>query len=367
MIAKRCFTEAGFQRKREELKNVDIGLLERAVHAFALLGHLSESGLDFVFKGGTSLILHAPEIRRLSIDIDILCKAPAEELERAVAEVAGRDPFIRFEEDDRGARGLPNRRHFKLFYNPVVPGDPSHILLDVVEEPEVPHDIIQKPIAPAFLDIDREIMVNIPTVESLLADKLSAFAPYTTGVPFKPKNGSPPDTMQIVKQLFDVGELFSLAEDLDAVRNTYRKVFEQEKEYRGGGFSLEDALADTLDTSFMLSINHLKGAPKENPSAVILEDGISRLRSHLVNYSFNRDEAKVAAAKAALLTRLITSEGANPSIAHWREMPDMKDLKAMSIEGAWHWLDRLKAIIPDGFYYWYQASRLQAGALERGF
>jgi predicted nucleotidyltransferase component of viral defense system len=76
MIAEICFTVAWLENKRRELRGVDPSLLERALHAFALLGHLAESDLEFVFKGGTSLLLHVPVIRRLSIDIDILCSTP---------------------------------------------------------------------------------------------------------------------------------------------------------------------------------------------------------------------------------------------------------------------------------------------------
>jgi predicted nucleotidyltransferase component of viral defense system len=118
MIDEICFTADWLKKKRGVLRGVDPALLERALHAFALLGHLAESGLKFVFKGGTSLLLHVPVIRRLSIDIDILCAAPATELERALTEVANIRPFIHFEEDQRGSRGLPARRHFKFFYSP---------------------------------------------------------------------------------------------------------------------------------------------------------------------------------------------------------------------------------------------------------
>ncbi len=65
MIAEICFTADWLDEKRKELKGVDPSLLERALHAFALLGHLAESDLKFVFKGGTSLLLHVPVTRRL--------------------------------------------------------------------------------------------------------------------------------------------------------------------------------------------------------------------------------------------------------------------------------------------------------------
>jgi predicted nucleotidyltransferase component of viral defense system len=71
MIAEICFTADWLDKKRKELKGVDPSLLERALHAFALLGHLAESDLKFVFKGGTSLLLHVPVIRRLSIDMSL--------------------------------------------------------------------------------------------------------------------------------------------------------------------------------------------------------------------------------------------------------------------------------------------------------
>lgn len=358
MIAEICFTADWLDKKRKELKGVDPSLLERALHAFALLGHLAESDLKFVFKGGTSLLLHVPVIRRLSIDIDILCSAPTAELDRFLAEAAKVPPFIRYEEDERGSRGLPERRHFKFFYTPLVAGNPApYVFLDVVEEPHVPHEVTVKPIMPDILEIRREILVTVPTVESLLADKLTAFAPRTTGVPFAPNNGKPADTMQIVKQLFDVGELFSLAEDLAAVRRVYQKVYAQENVYRGGGFATEDVLEDTLQASLSLSMHRLKGV-KDSTEALMLEDGARKLTSHLVDHRFNLDMAKLAAAKAALTAKLVKSEDAGASLGAFRTVPPPEELRQLKIEGEWERLNRLMSVNPGAFWYWYQASKL---------
>jgi hypothetical protein len=358
MIAEICFTADWLENKRRELRGVDPSLLERALHAFALLGHLAESDLKFVFKGGTSLLLHVQVIRRLSIDIDILCSTPVAELNQVLEEVAKVPPFIRYEEDERGSRGLPERRHFKFFYRPLVVGNPApYVFLDVVEEPHVPHDTILKPITPNILEIRREIPVTVPTVESLLADKLTAFAPRTTGVPFTPANGNPPDTMQIVKQLFDVGELFNLAEDLPAVRRVYQRVFALENVYRGGGFTVNDALGDTLGASLSLCLHRLKGV-KASTDALMLEDGTRKLTSHLVNHRFNLDMAKLAAAKAALITRLITNEESGTSLEAFRAVPPPGELRQLMITGEWERLNRLKSVNADAFWYWYQASTL---------
>lgn len=358
MIAEICFTADWLDKKRKELKGVDPSLLERALHAFALLGHLAESDLKFVFKGGTSLLLHVQVIRRLSIDIDILCSAPAAELDRVLMEVAKIPPFIRYEEDDRGARGLPERRHFKFFYTPLIAGNPApYVFLDVVEETHIPHDVIVKPITPEILEIRREIQVTVPTVESLLADKLTAFAPRTTGVPFQPANGSPPDTMQILKQLFDVGELFNLAEDLPTVRRVYQQVFDLENVYRGGGLTTDDAIEDTLQTSLSFSLHRLKGV-KDSKEALMLEDGARKLTSHLVDHRFNLDMAKLAAAKAALMAKLINSEDTGASLGAFRAVPPPEKLRQLKIEGEWERLNRLMSVNPEAFWYWYQATLL---------
>lgn len=115
LIHPKCFTLKWIQQKREEFGNVDPGILEKSIHALALLTHLSDSGLDFVFRGGTSLLLHLKAIHRLSIDIDIVCNEFPEKLLSVLESISEKHPFVGFKEDIRGARGLPNRRHFQFF------------------------------------------------------------------------------------------------------------------------------------------------------------------------------------------------------------------------------------------------------------
>ena len=53
MIKKECFDKDWIDKQKQQLGRVDPGILEKAIHALALLGHLAESNLSFVFKGGT--------------------------------------------------------------------------------------------------------------------------------------------------------------------------------------------------------------------------------------------------------------------------------------------------------------------------
>ena len=183
MFPAATYTSEWLNKQARDIGGCNADLLERCVHALTLLRHLAGTGLPFVFKGGTSLLLHLNPVRRLSIDIDIVCGESPEEVARVVAEVGQRAPFLRVEVNERGERGLPRRRHFKFYFRSALGGRAElPVLLDVVEERQQVHSVVQRPIRAHFLDPEREVLVTVPTVESLLGDKLTAFAPTTTGV-----------------------------------------------------------------------------------------------------------------------------------------------------------------------------------------
>jgi hypothetical protein len=357
MISDKCFGLEWINAKKQELRPVAPELLEKSIHALALLGHLVDSRLDFVFKGGTSLLLHLDPIRRLSIDIDILCGVPADQLDRVLQGIANKPPFLGYEEQDRGARGLPHRRHFKFFYaSPTQRGQTLFILLDVVEESNLPAVLVQRPIVTRFIEVEREVMVTLPTIEGLLGDKLTAFAPNTTGVQFRPANGKPCDTMQVIKQLFDVGELFNAAQDMAAVSRSFDAAFALENEYRGGNFTREQVLLDIHDASLALTLYELRGAP-EVADARLLVDGVGRLQSHVVQSRFRLDQARIAAGKAALIAAIL-ARGVPVDIneLRYQSTPEaLSVLKQAQIAlPAWQPINRIKGANPEAFYYWYK-------------
>lgn len=99
----------------------------------------------------------------------------------------------------------------------------------------------QLPIVSPFLVMEGEpLTVNLPSKEDLLGDKLTAFAPNTTGIPYikmtRSWDGSMEERhcgMEIIKQLFDVASLFDGVEDLRVVRETFGRIAPIELEYRG--------------------------------------------------------------------------------------------------------------------------------------
>ena len=87
------------------------------------------------------------------------------------------------------------KRHFKFEYESPVHKDPLYVLLDVLYEENHYGQIIKKEIKNSLLLTDGEnLSVQMPSLDCLLGDKLTAFAPHTTGVPidrlfFGHKNG----------------------------------------------------------------------------------------------------------------------------------------------------------------------------------
>jgi predicted nucleotidyltransferase component of viral defense system len=362
MFPATAFTQQWNNTQRMRLGKCDPGILEKCVHALTLVGHLVESRLPFIFKGGTSLLLHLPQVRRLSRDIDIVCGRPAADVDAAVSVIGRRTPFLRWEADIRGARGLPQRRHFKFFYHSALPGNPEQeILLDVVEESREVHTIVNRPIRTSFLEPESEILVRVPTIESLLGDKLTAFAPHTTGVPFYQQNGEE-QLQQVAKQLFDVGVLFDVASDFNTVARTYDAVSAQESEYRGNQHSREAALDDTIRACLALTASKKRDLASY-PDAPLLHDGMNRLQGHLTWPEFlrGREPRRTLAARAAVLAAHLRA-GVPFDFGSMRYTGGPQQLDALrvaTLNGTpLAWLDGVKGANAEAYYYWHGAIQL---------
>lgn len=358
MIAEKCFTAEYIDSLIAEYGGNPI-LYEKCIHAFALLEHLSLSDIPFLFKGGTSLLLHLPIIRRLSIDIDIVSHISGAELDMVVERIGDIPPFLRSEESERGVRGLPQRRHFKMFYHSQVEDKESFVLLDVVEEDECVLVTEQKDISMEFLQMESLCQVTMPTIEALLGDKITAFAPNTIGVPYVTEKGRSM-TMQVVKQLFDIGELYNIARDFDAVRIAFDASYEMEKKYREEDYSREDVLHDIIETGLGICAFSLKGPPSFNREQEML-DGVKRLRSHLIRDSFTMvHEAKIAAAKAVHLASSLLSGKAFPFEVYTGSEEQLEELETAELSGLCRGYNRLKVVLPDAFFYLNKAENSHA-------
>ena len=59
---------------KRENPSADLQLLEKTIGALYLLENLVSEGLKFIFKGGTSLVLLLNDLKRFSVDMDIITR-----------------------------------------------------------------------------------------------------------------------------------------------------------------------------------------------------------------------------------------------------------------------------------------------------
>jgi hypothetical protein len=278
---------------------------------------------------------------------------PRAKYESVLADIGGKAPFLGFEQDDRSERGLPHRMHFKFFYNSAISKRRDYVLLDILEEKNLYPETEDIPVKTSFIEIDKPVKVRMPVVDCLLGDKLTAFAPNTIGIHYASKS-----SMQIIKQLFDVGELFPAAEDIVLVRKSYKALAEAEIDYRGGKYTEEQAIEDTFRTGIAICGLGLKGVPKDK-HAEILTDGIGKISSHLVNTRFRIEEAKIAASRATLLAALLKTHPKDHALKDFRWDPKrVSDLVPLMLKPPFDNFNRIKALIPEAFYNIYTAQEL---------
>lgn len=356
MFSPEKLTAAALQKQAKTLGGCNQDILERSLYALTLLGHLADSGLPFVFKGGSSLLLHLPQVRRLSIDIDIVCGEKREAVDKVVKQIGRLPPFSRAEEHVRDHENPPRRRHFKFYYRSAIGKQPEvPILLDVVEEARIRYQLVQRPIQTSFLKPEREIMVQLPTLESLLGDKLTAFAPTTVGVPLRNPDGTPADVMQVTKQLFDIGVLFEAATNFAEVAATYDAVQKLESEYRPAKPSRDASLQDTLQACLALLPSKEKDLAAY-PDAPLLQDGFKRLRGHLTWPGFvaTGEPKRTIAARAAVLVAHLRAGVPFDFEAHryTNSAAQLAGLRAAAPFGPpWLWIDGVKNLNPEAYYY----------------
>ncbi len=352
MILEHCFSIDWLNNISRVQRYKNKVLAEKSIRAFDLLDNLVQTDLDFIFKGGTSLILHLPEIQRLSIDIDIVTGASKDKINETVQKVAESSRFKRSEENDRGERGLPNRRHFKFFYDSAVDGREEYVLLDVVEEASWDLATVELPVEMSFLEVEDPSIVRVPTVESLIGDKLTAFAPHTLGVPYQGKNGNPQES-QVAKQLFDVGALTPEIKDMRAMAQAYQRSYEMENGYRDRSFTKEEVLIDTQNGALDTCGNSLRNYNLLHDDNDKLQTGIKNLQNHLVNAQFNQNiGAKIAAAKVFMLTQHLSHETEiDPALLKYLQDNHLGWIKQLSLPENMNMMNKLKKSVPEAFYY----------------
>lgn len=337
----------------KENQNADKILVEKTIRALLLLEGLVKQKLSFVFKGGTALMLQLNSSKRLSIDIDVIMPLKPENLEELLDGVALDQGFLRKELQQRNANSKIDKAHYKFYYTPIhkTRDDEEFVLLDILFEEIQYKNLFELIIKSSFLpDIDPQVTVKSACLEDLTGDKLTAFAPNTTGIPyFKDKDSM---CMEIIKQLYDIGNLFDKVTDIDTIKTTFQKFAKTELEYREiNKLSAKDVLEDIYQTSLCLVTRGADGKGDFEQ----LQQGIQRVSRFIFSESYHLEKAITHASKAAYVAALIKHDG--NTIEKFSNPLQMKDwLIAQPVNTK---LNRLKKSNPEAFFYWYKIYELE--------
>lgn len=284
--------------------------------------------------------------RRLSIDIDIICP-PGTNIEEYLGRIKDFG-FSRTELVERRQAGkdIP-KSHSKFFYQIAYvdrANQESYILLDVLYEDFHYYQVNQIPVINPFIELDSEpVMVRVPSVGDILGDKLTAFAPNTTGIPYY-KNGNSRST-EIMKQVYDIGRLFDAIDDLEITARSFKRIALVELGYRNLGTDLAIIYEDVRKTALLLATRGVEGIG----DFPLLQDGVKRLGSFIFESKYFIEDAIVDSAKAAYAVTCIEKGIAEVSKFSLSELtPNMNIGKTLPMK-----LNKLKKSRPEAFYYWY--------------
>lgn len=309
MIQEITFTKEWIQKISNEYnrgkKKAKPALIEKATKALHLLEQLTLTNLKFIFKGGTALLLLLDEMHRFSIDIDIIIENNKNEqdMDVVLSQVVDKSRvFNRFEENVRKDNKEISKAHYKIFYTSALDGTENYVLLDILHEKSHYAEVVEKAIDCKLIACSKPVRyVKIPSADCILGDKLTAFVPNTTGIPYG-KNKE----LEIIKQLFDVANLFNKMKSVEIVGEMFKLMAQQELVYRelDKELTYQDVLDDIFQTARIIG----ERGRIEKPFFALLQTGVRTIKDYIFSKNFIVETAVNSASKAAYLSLLIKYE-----------------------------------------------------------
>ena len=359
MINRKCFTKEWLETVKQQHPQwyINPPLLEKMLYALSLVELLAQNDLNFVFKGGTSLVLLLETPRRFSIDIDIVTQDDKDKITTILSKICEEGHFSHWLLDERRSYqpDMP-KAHYELYFDAIYNKN-AYILLDILFEPN-PYPVVQpRTVTQNWLLIEEPIVpILLPSIESITGDKLTAFAPKTIGIrySFLTEKGIDKST-EIIKQLFDIGQLFDKIQDFGSVIQSFRQITKTELSYRSDmkDKTIDTVFADIIETCLMIA----RFDDKDNsPEMTEIRKGINSFKNWSI-VPFRKDQVQEAVGKVAYLILKIQKMNMDKLLLF-----NPKTNKADYLipnHSPYNYLNKKLKNIPNGaLFYWYQVVKL---------
>jgi hypothetical protein len=358
MITKHSLTPEWLTEKRKVYKKSDPSIMERVIFALHLLEEIAKTDLQFIFKGGTSLLLLMDQPARFSIDIDIIVpnSITRENLEKELAKIIGNSVFKSMKLDERRSYNseIP-KAHYIFIYDSAATSKEQEILLDILFEENSYPTLVQRPVRCEWTHHEEApLTVTTPDIHSITGDKLTAYAPNTIGVLYGKSKEK-----EIIKQLFDVGTLFDYITDIEMVKASFIPIAEKEIRYRAidKAITITDILNDIIETGLLLARRDPQPDAVSKANMAELQTGISQFGAFVYKDVFRIEHAQLASAKAAYLSAMIktgytgvvkkhTAQTTKELITHPDYIFLNKKLKFAPAGTLFYWVETFKLLHP---------------------
>lgn len=227
-------------------------------------------------------------------------------------------------------------------------------MLDVLYEDCHYHKVERLPVEHILIEnLGDPALVEVPSIGDILGDKLTAYAPDTTGIPYYKKDKLA--TLEIIKQLFDIGHLFDYVTDLTVTRKAFSQIAPVELNYRSKDpGDIHVIYEDIRNTSLNITTRGFVDRDK----FALLQRGIKSITPFMYRQKYHLEDAIIDASKAAYLSALM--ESGIDKVLHYNNDPlSLADMNIGIILPTK--LNKLKIGNPEAFFYWFLTDGLLAG------
>lgn len=299
MIDKENYSEEHIKALKQ-LSGANEDIIERTLFAFGLLEAISQTGLEFIFKGGSCLLVLLKEPHRFSTDIDIVVK-PGTDIDSDIEKAGRIFPFFHVSEHFRQKKNNIEKRHFKFLYLSPLKNREVKVLLDVLFEENNYISTIQKTITNDLIISDgKDVSVVMPGINCILGDKLTAFAPHTTGIGINEQK-----ELEIIKQMFDCASLLREMTDFKEVKETYHRIVKSELSYRELTIPVEDVLMDTIRSGAVIAG---RGSLYKSDDFSVYAKGVRSIGTHLLKGKYDMTRASADAVQVMYLASSVLKD-----------------------------------------------------------